>query len=113
MKVLRTPDARFANLPDYPIAPHDHQLTPQLRLRFVDEGRRDAPPVLMLHGEPTWSYLYRHMIEPVANANRRSWSVYDSWHKPFICCFSDDDGSVNILSHFFHGGFPVPGHATE
>lgn len=71
MHVLRTPEERFANLADYPFAPHYHQITPQLRLHYVDEGPRDAPPVLMLHGEPTWSYLYRHMIPPVAQAGLR------------------------------------------
>ncbi len=75
MKVLRTPDSRFANLADYPFAPHYHQITqqgaPELRLHYVDEGLRDAPPVLMLHGEPTWSYLYRHMIPLVAAAGLR------------------------------------------
>jgi len=68
---LRTPDSRFANLPDYPFAPHYHQVSPELRLHYVDEGPRNAPPVLMLHGEPTWSYLYRHMIPPVAAAGFR------------------------------------------
>jgi haloalkane dehalogenase len=71
MQVLRTPDTRFANLPDYPFAPHYHQVTPELRLHYVDEGPRDAPPVLMVHGEPTWSYLYRHMIGPVVAAGFR------------------------------------------
>ena len=71
MKVLRTPESRFANLPDYPFAPHYHQITPELRLHYVDEGPRNAAPVLMLHGEPTWSYLYRHMIPPVAAAGMR------------------------------------------
>jgi haloalkane dehalogenase len=66
MKILRTPESRFANLPDYPFAPHYHQITPDLRLHYVDEGPADAAPVLMLHGEPSWSYLYRHMITPVA-----------------------------------------------
>jgi haloalkane dehalogenase len=66
MKILRTPDARFANLPDYPFAPHwtevpsgDGQV---LRIHAVDEGPRDAAPVLLMHGEPSWSFLYRHMI---------------------------------------------------
>jgi haloalkane dehalogenase len=73
--VLRTPDARFANLPDYPFAPHyididDPQLG-ALRMHYVDEGPRDAPVVLMLHGEPTWSFLYRKMIPPVAAAGFR------------------------------------------
>ena len=71
MKVLRTPDERFANLPDYPFAPHYHELAPGLRLHYVDEGSADAKPVLMLHGEPSWSYLYRFMISPVAAAGLR------------------------------------------
>lgn len=71
VQILRTPDSRFTDLKDYPFLPHYHQITPQLRLHYVDEGPRDAPPVLMLHGEPTWSYLYRHMIGPVAAAGMR------------------------------------------
>lgn len=71
MQVLRTPESRFDGLAGYPFAPHYHQVTPQLRLHYVDEGPRAAPPVLMLHGEPTWSYLYRHMIGPVAAAGLR------------------------------------------
>lgn len=71
MKALRTPDERFSGLPDYPFVPHYHHVTPELRLHYVDEGARDAPPVLMLHGEPTWSFLYRHMIPPVAAAGLR------------------------------------------
>jgi len=69
--VLRTPDERFEGLPDYPFAPHYLEapgggLGP-LRMHYVDEGpRRDAPVVLMLHGNPTWSYLYRRMIPAVA-----------------------------------------------
>lgn len=66
MKTLRTPDSRFANLPDYPFAPHyltirDADGT-DLRLHYVDEGPHDAAPVLVMHGEPTWSFLYRKMI---------------------------------------------------
>jgi haloalkane dehalogenase len=71
MRVHRTAEARFANLPDWPFAPHYHQVTPDLRLHYVDEGPRDAPVVLMMHGEPTWSYLYRHMIGPVVAAGYR------------------------------------------
>lgn len=66
MKVLRTPESRFANLPDYAFAPHYHTITDAdgtaLRLHFVDEGPRTAAPVLLLHGEPSWSFLYRKMI---------------------------------------------------
>jgi haloalkane dehalogenase len=66
MKVLRTPDDRFHNLPDYPFAPHYTTVTDAdgtaLRIHFVDEGPRTAAPVLLLHGEPSWSFLYRKMI---------------------------------------------------
>jgi len=71
--VLRTPDERFLNLPDYAFEPH--YLTLQdprfgaLRVHRVDEGPRAAPVVLMLHGEPTWAYLYRKLIAPVAAEN--------------------------------------------
>ena len=71
MNILRTPETRFENLPDYPFSPHYHQVTSDLRLHYIDEGPADAPPVLMLHGEPTWSYLYRHMVPPVAAAGLR------------------------------------------
>ena len=71
MNILRTPDERFAALPDYPFTPRWHEIAPGLRMHYVDEGPRSAAPVLMLHGEPTWSYLYRHMIPPVAAAGLR------------------------------------------
>lgn len=66
MKILRTPDARFANLFDYNFAPHWTEVPSgdgqTLRIHAVDEGPRNAAPVLLMHGEPSWSYLYRHMI---------------------------------------------------
>lgn len=62
MQVYRTPDERFAALPDFPFAPHYLTLQSGLRLHYIDEGPRDGPPILLLHGEPTWSYLWRHMI---------------------------------------------------
>ncbi|MDD9893682.1 MAG: haloalkane dehalogenase [Gammaproteobacteria bacterium] len=71
MKVLRTPDSRFENLPGYPFAPNYLQITDDLRMHYVDEGPKDAQVVLMLHGEPSWSYLYRKMIPPVAEAGYR------------------------------------------
>ena len=71
MNILSTPESRFENLPDYPFAPRYHEVEPGLRLHYVDEGPRTAEPVLMLHGEPTWSYLYRHMIPPVVLAGHR------------------------------------------
>lgn len=75
MDFLRTPDSRFDNLEGYPFAPHYLDVeapgTPPLRMHYVDEGPRDGAPVLLLHGEPTWSYLYRSMIGPLADAGRR------------------------------------------
>jgi haloalkane dehalogenase len=76
MKVLRTPDARFQNLPGYPFAPHYTQVPDgeggELRIHHVDEGPRDGRPVLLMHGQPSWSYLYRHMIPIVAGAGLRA-----------------------------------------
>lgn len=71
MRILRTDEARFANLPDYPFTPNYLQVEPGLRMHFVDEGPADAAPVIMLHGEPSWSYLYRHMIPAVSEAGHR------------------------------------------
>ncbi len=71
MEVLRTPDERFANLPDYPFAPHYAEID-GLRIHYVDEGQADAEPVLMLHGEPSWSYLYRKMIPIIVAAGYRA-----------------------------------------
>jgi haloalkane dehalogenase len=71
MRILRTDEARFRDLPDYPFTPNYLDVAPNLRMHYVDEGRSDASPVLMLHGEPSWSFLYRHMIPMVANAGHR------------------------------------------
>ena len=70
VEILRTPDERFVNLPAYPFAPHYVEVD-GLRIHYVDEGPREADPVLMLHGEPSWSYLYRKMIPIVAVAGYR------------------------------------------
>ncbi|PTS88673.1 MULTISPECIES: haloalkane dehalogenase [unclassified Caulobacter] len=63
MQVLRTPDERFEALADWPYAPHYATVTDAdgtvMRLHYVDEGPRDAPVVLLMHGEPSWAYLYR------------------------------------------------------
>ena len=71
MTIYRTPDARFEALPDWPYAPNYLEIAGGLRVHYVDEGAADAQPVLMLHGEPTWSYLYRYMIGPAAAAGFR------------------------------------------
>jgi haloalkane dehalogenase len=68
--VIRTPEARFENLPGYPFSPNYLQWD-DFRIHYVDEGPRDGEPVLMLHGEPSWSYLYRRMIPIIADAGYR------------------------------------------
>lgn len=70
--VLRTPDERFDALPDYDFRPSYATVGQGLRLHYVDEGPHEASPVLMLHGEPSWSYLYRHMVPVFAGAGRRA-----------------------------------------
>ncbi|MEP4485862.1 MAG: haloalkane dehalogenase [Halioglobus sp.] len=66
MKVLRTPDDNFTQLADFPYAPHYVEVPDgeggELRVHYVDEGSPDGPVVLLMHGQPTWSYLYRYMI---------------------------------------------------
>ncbi len=75
MKVLRTPDDHFADLPDYPFAPHTLTIADadgtDLRVHYIDEGPRDAAPVLLLHGEPSWSYLYRKFVGPLVAQGHR------------------------------------------
>jgi len=72
---LRTPDSRFDHLDGYPFEPHYLDVTASdtapLRMHYIDEGPRDGAPVVLLHGEPTWSYLYRNMIGPLADAGHR------------------------------------------
>lgn len=70
MEILRTPDSQFENLPNYPFAPNYVEIS-GLRMHYVDEGSNDDEVVLMLHGEPDWSYLYRKMIPIVVDAGYR------------------------------------------
>lgn len=70
MAALRTPDSRFDNLPGYDFAANYVDVD-GLRMHYVDAGDRVANPVLLLHGEPSWSYLYRFMIPPLADAGYR------------------------------------------
>jgi haloalkane dehalogenase len=71
MEKLRTPDDQFKDLPDYDFKPNYAVISGDLRLHYLDEGDRTGRPVLMMHGEPSWSYLYRHMIPRVAEAGHR------------------------------------------
>jgi len=79
MEILRTPDECFDSLPDWPYAPRYTEVAadptvldgPQLRVAHIDEGPPDAAPVLLLHGEPTWGYLYRHIVPLLVEAGHR------------------------------------------
>ncbi|HSP04693.1 MAG TPA: haloalkane dehalogenase [Acidimicrobiales bacterium] len=75
MQTLRTPDDAFAGLPDFPFEPHyvevDDGEGGTIRIHHLDEGPADAAPVLLMHGEPTWSFLYRHVIPGLVEAGHR------------------------------------------
>ena len=75
MESLRTPDDRFTNLPAFPFAPHYVDVADgeggNLRVHYLDEGPRDGRIVLLMHGEPSWCYLYRKMIPVLTNAGLR------------------------------------------
>lgn len=76
MEALRTPDDRFENLPGYDFEPNYLDVPDgeggQLRVHYIDAGPKDANPVLMMHGEPSWSYLYRKMIPGIVAAGHRA-----------------------------------------
>ncbi|MFE3098932.1 haloalkane dehalogenase [Nocardia tengchongensis] len=77
MHASRTPDERFAALPDFPFEPHYTAVAAgdgsdtRLRLHYLDEGPPDGEIVLLLHGEPSWSFLYRHMVPVLVKAGLR------------------------------------------
>lgn len=70
MELLRTPDDRFRDLPGFPFDPNYAEVD-GVRIHYIDEGSRRAAPVLLLHGEPSWSFLYRKMIPVIASAGLR------------------------------------------
>jgi haloalkane dehalogenase len=72
MDALRTPDERFAGLPGFPYEPRYADVGDSLRMAYVEAGPADGPPVLLLHGEPSWSFLYRHVMERLASAGLRA-----------------------------------------
>ncbi|WP_328403041.1 haloalkane dehalogenase [Nocardia sp. NBC_00403] len=79
MRILRTPDERFAGLPGFPFEPHYVEVAAgdgtMLRVHYLDEGPPDGEVVLLLHGEPSWSYLYRRMIPALVAAGLRAIAI--------------------------------------
>jgi len=69
-KIIRTPESRFKDLPEYNFESRYLEVETGLRLHYLDEGNKESPTVLLLHGEPTWSFLYRKMI-PILSKNFR------------------------------------------
>ncbi|ETK32649.1 haloalkane dehalogenase [Microbispora sp. ATCC PTA-5024] len=72
MDVLRTPDERFTGLPDFPYEPRYAEVTDGLRMAYVEAGPAGGQPVLLLHGEPSWSFLYRRVMAVLADAGFRA-----------------------------------------
>ncbi len=95
MEAYRTPDERFDGLPGYDFAPH-YLEQDGLRMHYVDEGAGN--PVLFLHGEPTWAYLYRKMIAPVAGVARAVAPDYFGFGQ------SDKPTRIEDYSYDFHYG---------
>src|SRR4051794_22486722 len=75
MQTLRTPDDRFSNLPDYPFEPHYVEVDDGdggvLRIHYLEEGPSNASVFLLMHGEPSWSYLSRHRVPVLAGVGAR------------------------------------------
>ncbi len=98
MEALRTPDERFADLPDFPYAPRyvevDDGEGGRLRVAYVDEGPADGETVLLLHGEPSWSFLYRRMIPVLVDAGLRVVA-------PDLVGFGRSDKPVDRAAHTY------------
>jgi haloalkane dehalogenase len=91
--VLRTPDARFAGLPDFGYPPR-YAKVGGLRLGYVEAGPPDGEPVLLLHGEPSWSFLYRAMLPVLADAGLRAIA-------PDLAGFGRSDKPAEIADHSY------------
>jgi haloalkane dehalogenase len=117
--VFRTPEDRFATIPDFPFQPR-YRDWQGMRLAHIDEG--DGPPVLLLHGEPTWSFLWRKVIPPMLEAGFRciapdlpgfgrsdkpteqSWYSFDNHTAAVVSLFDDLDlNDVSLVVHDWGG----------
>lgn len=95
MKTVRTPEKYFNQLPDYPFTPHYVEVD-GIRMHYVDEGNKDGEIILLLHGEPSWSFLYRYMIPPLAAAGFRVIA-------PDLIGFGKSDKPTKISDHTYTG----------
>ncbi|HUX57381.1 MAG TPA: haloalkane dehalogenase [Bacteroidales bacterium] len=93
MRIFRTPDSCFTDLKDYPFQSHFVKIN-NIQLHYLDEGPVSARPVLLLHGVPTWSYLYRHLIKKIAEAGNRVIA-------PDLIGFGKSDKPGNIKNHSY------------
>ncbi len=96
MKALRTADDRFENLPDYDFAPNYCEVGESLRLHYVDTGPRDGRTILLMHGEPSWSYLYRFMIKHLSAAGFRVLA-------PDLIGFGKSDKPTELSDYTYNG----------
>jgi len=93
MRFLRTPEDRFAGLPDFAYPPRYAELD-GLRIAYVEAGPADGEPVLLLHGEPSWSFLYRRVMEVLADAGLRAIAVD-------LVGFGRSDKPAEIIDHSY------------
>ena len=98
METVRTPDERFADLPGYPFEPHYAEVPDgdggTLRMHYVDEGSRDGAVVLLGHGEPSWSYLYRRVVPVLTAAGLRAVA-------PDLVGFGRSDKPTQVADHSY------------
>lgn len=93
-EIVRTPASSFKNLKDYPFAPNYMELTGGVRMHYVEEGKHNKKTIFLLHGQPSWSYLYRHMIPQLVN---------DGYHviAPDLIGFGKSDKPVDAQYHTY------------
>src|ERR1035438_8105653 len=106
MRVLRTPEDRFADLPDFRYAPQ-YAAVGGVRLAYVEAGPPDGEPVLLLHGEPSWSFLYRTVMAVLADEGLRAIA-------PDMAGFGRSDKPMNVSDHSYaHGRSDKPMNVSD
>ncbi|QIQ86047.1 haloalkane dehalogenase [Erythrobacter sp.] len=116
MRILTADPARFADLPDYPFAENWIEIDlgegHRGRMHYLDEGSKDAPPVFLFHGEPSWSFLYRKMIPPLVEAGFRVLAPdlvgFGKSDKPDDIAFYTYDRHVSWLKQWREAVCPEP-----